>query len=75
MNLDCVGNTGKLEVNFSAAGGAGIQCTDAANTEGGRVGLSGDGSLLPRNQTITITGPNDQPWSVAIDAGAKVTGN
>lgn len=73
--LDCAGSRGRLKVDFSTAGGAEMACTPKASGSPGRVALSGDGSLLKRDQTITITGPNDQQWSVAIDAGEKVTAN
>ena len=75
VNMDCAGSQGRLKVDFATAGGAGIACTPKRTGRGGLVVLGGDGSLLDRRQTITITGPSDQQWSVAIDAGAKVTSN
>jgi hypothetical protein len=75
VTLDCAGAEGHLDVTFTTAGGAGADCSPTASGRAALVALSGDGSLLERDQTMTITGPNDQEWSVAVDAGARVTSN
>lgn len=73
VNLDCAGSQGTLEVELSTAGSAGVDCTTSSGRRGGIVNLAGDGSPLERKQTITITGPGDQEWSVAIDAVPAIT--
>lgn len=73
ITLDCAGAQGQLEVTLSTAGGASIDCSPTGKGRPGFVSLSGDGSLLKRKQKMAITGPNSQQWSVAVDAGARVT--
>lgn len=75
FSLDCAGTQGHLKVELTSAGGAGVDCTPRKVGRGAHVMQSGDGSLLAREQTITITGPNDQEWSVTVDAGAQVGSN
>lgn len=73
VTLDCAGADGHLDVTFSTAGGAGVDCAATASGRPGLVALAGDGSPLDRHQTMRITGPKNQQWSVAVDAGANVT--
>lgn len=75
VTLDCAGAQGHLDVTFSTAGGAGVDCSPTARGRPGFVALGGDGSPLAPHQMMTITGPNDQQWSVAVDAGVRVTSN
>lgn len=72
VRLDCAGARGRVDVSMSDAGGASAQCRPTSAGRPGFVSLQGDGSLLRRDQTVTITGPGDQQWSVAIDAFGKV---
>jgi hypothetical protein len=72
VRMDCAGAEGHLDVTFSTAGGASGECTPTASGRPGFVALTADGSLIGRHQTMRITGPNSQQWSVAVDAGATV---
>ena len=69
--LDCAGTTGELTVALTGVGAATSQCTPTVTGRGPLVVLSGDGTVLERRQTITVTAPGDQAWSAAVDAGAQ----
>jgi hypothetical protein len=75
IRLDCAGTHGEVKVDLTSAGGAGAECTPREIGIGAAVRQSGDGSLLAREQTIKVTGPNDQEWSVAVYAGTKAESN
>jgi len=75
IQMDCAGAKGEVSVELTSAGGAGAECTPHQGARAASVQLAGDGSLLDREQTITVTGPGTQEWSVAVDAGATVGAN
>lgn len=75
FNLDCVGSKGTLKVALSGIGGASLECPVQNAGKGAHAFLSGDGSKLDPAQTMTIEAEAGIKWSVAIDAGAKLTSN
>jgi hypothetical protein len=75
VTMDCAGSQGDFWVEFETAGGAGVRCTSTRSAHDASVILAGDGSPVDRVQTVTITGPEDQQWSVAIDAAATLSNN
>lgn len=73
IRLDCAGGKGEVSAGLSVSGGGGAPCEASTPKKVGSVYLLGDGSLAKRKQTITVTAPPGQEWSVAIDAGTKFT--